>query len=81
MPSQFQPLRMQIKHCCEVGEVFASLNLSISGREEVGFSRKSPSLEIRTTSSMWRHNVFYYAAATALSSIRAVWDNALFSIK
>ena len=38
---QHFPLRMQIKHHCVVGEVSVSLNLSISGRGEDGFSKNS----------------------------------------
>ncbi len=38
---QHFPLRMQIKHRCVVGEVSVSLNISISGRGEVGFSKNS----------------------------------------
>jgi hypothetical protein len=41
MSPQFQPLRMQIKQSHVVEIVFASLNLSISDREEVGFSNHS----------------------------------------
>ena len=41
MPPQWLALRMQIKHRCVVDEVSVSSNLSISGREEVGFSKCS----------------------------------------
>ena len=41
MPPQFQPLWIQIKQSHVVETVFVSLNLSISGREEVGFSKYS----------------------------------------
>ena len=34
MPSQSQPLWLQIKQFCEVGTVFVTLNLLLSGRGE-----------------------------------------------
>ena len=51
VPSQPEPLRMQIKHCCVVGKVFASLNLSISGREEVGFYGNSNAIDTHNLST------------------------------
>jgi len=45
VPSQPEPLRMQIKHCCVVGKVFVSLNLSISDREKVGFCSNSNAID------------------------------------
>ena len=44
MPPQFQPLWVQIKQLCVVGVVFVSSNLSISGREEVGFNSNSDTI-------------------------------------
>ena len=37
MPSQSQALRLQVKQFCEVGTVFVTTNLLISGRGKVGF--------------------------------------------
>ena len=41
VPSQPEPLRIQIKSSVWYGTVFVSLNLSISGQEEVGFYSNS----------------------------------------
>jgi hypothetical protein len=38
VPPQHSPLWTPIKYRCVVGEVSVSSNLSISGREEVGFN-------------------------------------------
>ena len=45
VPSQPQPLWLQIKQFCEVGTVFVTLNLLLSGRGEVGFCRNSKSID------------------------------------
>ena len=37
MTHQYFPLWLQIKQFCEVGTVFVTTNLSLSGRGEVGF--------------------------------------------
>jgi len=41
MPSQSQPLWLQIKQSYEVETVFVTLNLLLSGRGKVGFCRNS----------------------------------------
>ena len=45
MTHQYFPLWLQIKQFCEVGTVFVTLNLLLSGRGEVGFCRNSKSID------------------------------------
>ncbi len=45
VPPQHSSLRVQIKQFCEAGTVSVSLNLSISGREEVGFFSYSEAMD------------------------------------